>query len=79
MNETWYLLKDGTAASPLDIEQDADGVLRHKDGRLVKMRTAEVPATTGNPVRYNAEVETMQVKPEKQVKPGYKTRESKAG
>jgi hypothetical protein len=34
--ETWYVMEDGSCGDPRDIAPDANGVLRHKDGRAVK-------------------------------------------
>lgn len=48
-HETWYVLEDGTAADPNDVQHGADGVLRHRDGRAVAMRDGGVPVTTGSP------------------------------
>lgn len=33
--ETWYVMEDGEPGDPREIEPDAKGVLRHKDGRAV--------------------------------------------
>lgn len=33
--ETWYLLEDGTACDPRDAVSEADGTLRHRDGRAM--------------------------------------------
>lgn len=33
--ETWYVLEDGTIADPREVERDAAGVLRHRDGVAV--------------------------------------------
>jgi hypothetical protein len=33
--ETWYILEDGAAGDPREIAPDADGRLRHTDGRAV--------------------------------------------
>lgn len=33
--ETWYILEDGSSGDPMRIKPDADGILRHTDGRAV--------------------------------------------
>jgi len=42
--ETWYVLEDGTYASPADCSPDKAGVLKHSDGRKVAMR-GDVPSS----------------------------------
>lgn len=36
MEETWYVMEDGSVGDPREIGPDKDGLLRHKDGRAVK-------------------------------------------
>jgi hypothetical protein len=36
-SETWYVLADGGLADPRDVVRDADGALRHRDGRPVAL------------------------------------------
>lgn len=43
--ETWFILEDGTSADPREVSPDKDGVLRHKSGVAVKMRSPGVPMT----------------------------------
>lgn len=75
MQETWYVLEDGSSADPKDVAPDAAGVLRHKSGMAVAMRSPGVPSSRG----VDPDVERAKdVKPEKP-KGGYKTRETKAG
>lgn len=38
MRETWYVLEDGSVASPSEVAPDAKGMLRHKSGEAVAMR-----------------------------------------
>lgn len=45
--ETWYVLDDRSFADPRDVAVGADGVLRHKDGVAVAMRSAGVPRSRG--------------------------------
>jgi hypothetical protein len=45
--DTWYVLDDGSFADPRDVAIGADGVLRHKDGVAVAMRSAGVPRSRG--------------------------------
>jgi hypothetical protein len=33
--ETWYVLEDDTPGDPRDVRMDANGVLRHKNGKAV--------------------------------------------
>lgn len=40
--ETCYVMEDGSIAHPRDVKPDAQGVLRHADGRAVAMR-GDVP------------------------------------
>jgi len=57
MAETHYVLEGGSTAHPLDVMRDAQGVLRHKDGRAVALRangtprsrSVEVDERTGKP------------------------------
>lgn len=74
MRETWYVLEDGRAADPLEVDM-IDGVLTHSSGVAVaigphgpKSRGVDVEAE-----RAKAAV----AKPSK--KRGYKTRDVKAG
>jgi len=43
--ETWYLLENGSAVHPQEVIMSEDGVLKHKDGMKVAMRSAGVPST----------------------------------
>lgn len=45
-HDTWYVLEDGTTVDPNEVAPDKDGVLRHKDGVAVAMRSG-VPHTRG--------------------------------
>lgn len=42
-----YVLEDGGRAEAGEVMTDEKGVLRHKDGRAVKMRPNGVPLTSG--------------------------------
>jgi hypothetical protein len=44
-SETWYVLENDSPAHPSDVTQDKDGVLTHKSGMAVKMRSPGVPFT----------------------------------
>lgn len=33
--ETWYVMQDGSPGDPRDIAPGPDGILRHRDGRVV--------------------------------------------
>lgn len=46
MQETWYVLEDGTFADPNEVAPDDAGTLRHKDGLAVAMR-GQVPHSRG--------------------------------
>jgi hypothetical protein len=37
MRATWYVMECGGVADPAEVAPDADGVLRHADGRAVAM------------------------------------------
>lgn len=91
MIETWYVLEDGAKVPPRDVKRDAQGVLRHKDGRAVAMR-GPVPRTRSVEVSSAASApkfgdagpavdaggdEAKDMAPESP-KRFYKTRESKA-
>jgi hypothetical protein len=57
MQETWYVLEDGTSADPNDVAPGDDGALRHTDGRAVAMR-GNVPHTRGvDPVAERAKTQ----------------------
>ena len=73
MRATWYVMDDGDPGDPAMIAPDADGVLRHEDGRAVAYGP-HGPKSTG--VDLDA-VKTRDVKPEPE-KRGYKTRVSRA-
>lgn len=47
MRATWYVLEDGTAVDPNECAPGDDGVLTHKDGAKVKMRSFDCPMSTG--------------------------------
>lgn len=42
MRETWYVLEDGSAVDPREVDFNEDGKLAHKNG-LVKMRFPDCP------------------------------------
>lgn len=46
MRETWYVLENGQAANPAEVQPDEKGVLRHKSGVAVAMR-GQVPSSIG--------------------------------
>lgn len=88
--ETWYVLEDGRVADPSECVPDEKGALTHSSGVKVAMRFADCPMSRG----VDADVErakaaaaaaaaagktgAMDMKPDEQKKPGYRTRESKA-
>jgi hypothetical protein len=45
--DTWYVLEDGSFADSRDVAIGTDGVLRHKDGVAVAMRSPGVPRSRG--------------------------------
>lgn len=47
MRATWYILEDGSTVDPADCSPDDAGVLTHKDGVKVKMRSHDCPMSTG--------------------------------
>lgn len=84
---TWYILVDGDVADPLDVTADANGVLRHKDGRAVDYRphgprSRMVDADLERAKMAQAKVRSNAVAP-RDMKPAtsgtYRTRETKAG
>lgn len=75
--ETWYILEDGSCGDPREIKPDADGVLRHKDGRAVAYATHGPRSRGVDPESERAKYKTREVKAETP-KRTYKTRESKA-
>lgn len=46
MQETWYVLENGSYADPNEVAPDKTGALRHKSGVAVAMR-GEVPSSVG--------------------------------
>jgi hypothetical protein len=90
MRATWYVMEDGSVADPSLCKPDASGVLRHRDGRAVKMRTDlvdPVPCTkridlnqTGKdmkPAKWSADQATCLVTVH-DANPGYVTRDMAA-
>lgn len=77
MTETWYVLEDGTVGDPAKIAPDADGRLRHEDGRAVAYGP-HGPRSRGCVDAEAERAKTKDMKPE-ETKRTYKTRESKAG
>jgi len=67
--EVWYVMEDGSCGDPQECSPDADGVLRHKDGRAVAYRPTGPVARAVNP-------EDHRMKPESPKR--YKTRVMKA-
>jgi hypothetical protein len=82
MDETWYVMENGSLGDPHEIGHDAAGKLRHNDGRAVAYGP-HGPRSRGG-VDADAErakarkTKTRQLKPEEPVGGGYKTREAKA-
>jgi len=62
VRETWYVMADGTVGDPREIRADADGVLRHSDGRAV----AYAPH---GPRSRSVDVEALQARPAEPVAP----------
>lgn len=80
MRATWYVMESGEPGDPAMIAPDADGVLRHGDGRAVAIGP-HGPRSTGVDLPDESEVERRDLKPETdgdKPKRGYKTRVSKA-
>ncbi|MGE4044470.1 MAG: hypothetical protein AB7F35_06430 [Acetobacteraceae bacterium] len=80
MQETWYVLENGTAADPNDVAPTGDGRLMHKSGVLVAMR-GQVPASRGvDPEAERAKAAAPKSRDMKADGPrrGYTTREAKA-
>jgi len=82
MQETWYVLEDGRAVDPKDVMRDSAGVLKHKSGVAVAMRSPGVARSRGvNPdderQKTQAAGKPKDLKPEDKTS-GYKTRETKA-
>ena len=86
--ETWYILVGGDVADPIDVAHDANGVLRHKDGRAVDYRPHGPRSRMVDVVLERAKVAQVQVRANavsaRDMKPaaasgGYRTRETKAG
>lgn len=82
MIEVWYILEDEAIGDPRDIARGADGVLRHKDGRVVayaphgprsRMVSAEEVASYRTR-ELRAETPSEEAKPKR----AYRTREMKA-
>lgn len=78
MRATWYVMESGEPGDPAMIAPDADGVLRHEDGRAVAIGP-HGPRSTGVdlPVEGAPDLEAKTSEPEKP-KRGYKTRDLKA-
>jgi hypothetical protein len=81
MQEVWYVLEDGTSVDPSEVAPDEKGVLRHKSGVAVAMRSPGVPRSRGidNPAaeRRKSRDKSKDVKPEEPAV-GYKTRDIQA-
>ena len=72
MRETWYVLEDGRAVDPAEVEM-IDGRLAHAEG-LIAMRSPDVPMSRSvEPDEERARYMTREAKPEAP-KRGYKTR-----
>lgn len=93
MNETWYVLDDGSAGDPRDVAPGKDGMLVHKDGRKVAYRpdgitprsrsidvSAERMKAAPEPKAEASKAKATEARDLKADKPkgGYTTRESKA-
>lgn len=87
MQDTWYILEDGTSADPNEVAPDENGILRHRDGLAVAIGTHGNYRSRGvDPEEERAKAKKAQskkdMKPEEpkpdDQKSGYKTRESKA-
>ena len=72
---TWYVLQDGTHADPNDCAPDEEGVLRHKDGLAVAMRSGGVPQSVGVDAEANKNVEAAEAGKTEEVRPSPKSRE----
>lgn len=71
MQETWYVLEDGSVADPADVVPTDGNLMMHKDGVLVAMR-GDVPSTRG----VDADEERAKVKPAPERAEGRTTREA---
>jgi hypothetical protein len=72
MRETWYVLENGNAADPADVEHDGK-VYRHKNGVPVAMRGVDMPSSRS--VDPDEERARSDDAPKRR---GYKTREARA-
>lgn len=88
MQDTWYVLEDGSSADPRQVAPDDKGVLRHSNGMAVaigahgnhRSRGVDVDQK-GDLIGKEVKVEEKkpaakdrQVKAEKETDPAYKTR-----
>lgn len=88
MRATWYVLEDGTAVDPSECAT-INGVLTHKSGKPIAMRSHDCPMSTGvDTDDAAAKAVAGDEKPAETPKPkdmqaerpqqGYKTRQTKA-
>lgn len=87
MNETWYVMADGSVGDPRDVRPGADGVLRHKNGTAVDYRPHGPRSRMVDPAVERAKVAASRVRATaseaRDMKPAaasatYRTRETKA-
>ena len=78
MIATWYVMEDGSVIDPSEVNPDDKGVLKHKDGRAVKMR-GDVPHSRS----VDVEQESAKASQKKEIQPSapkrtYQTRTFKS-
>lgn len=87
MQDTWYVLEDGSSADPSEVAPDAKGVLRHKSGMAVAIGDHGNPRSRGVDAEAERAKTVVKDKPKdvpkpkdmkaQESKPGYTTRDAK--